>query len=225
MKPWIGITADFEPGAAPKSCVGADYYNSIAMAGGVPVLLPVIWEPEWLERLDGLVFSGGMDIDSVHFGQQPHPTVVYAPERDAMEMTLYKAARAKGLPMLGICRGIQLINVAAGGTLWQDIPSQVPAAHMHSQRAARDYVTHEVTLAGRLAEWLGVKPRVNSFHHQAVKDVAKGFHAAGWAGDGIIEAVEADDGWVMGIQWHCENLQTTQPAMRHIFEELVKACR
>jgi len=225
MKPWIGITMNPHKDDNSQSSITADYYEGVAAAGGVPVLLPALAELEMLARLDGILFTGGPDIDPVHYGELPHPTLVFSPLRDASEILLYREARAKGMPMLGICRGIQLINVAAGGTLWQDIPSQLPNAHGHSPWAPRNYATHGVTLDEQLREMLGETTRVNSFHHQAVKDVAPGFRATGYAADGVIEAIEADEGFVVGIQWHCENLWRQDRAMLHIFEGLVNACR
>jgi putative glutamine amidotransferase len=149
-------------------------------------------------------------------------------QRDAFELAIFRDARAAGLPVLAICRGIQLINVAMGGTLWQDLPSERPASLTHAQASHRDDRTHAVDLVAgsRLAEALGTtRCHVNSFHHQSIRDLAHGLTVSGRAPDGEIEGVEsADDGpWLLAVQWHPEEFHHHGEAPDHgLFDALVR---
>lgn len=235
-RPIIGIPTDHaETGSLS---LASSYCQAVSQAGGLPVLIPALDEASlvgpWLQLLDGLLLAGGADIDPCHFGEDPLPRLGrITPERDSIELALARAALQAGLPVLGICRGLQVICVAAGGTLLQDIRSQVPGALKHRQQAPAWYGSHEVILepGTRLAGWLREPAvRVNSFHHQAVDLVPPGFIAAATAPDGIIEAIEGQPGSVLkegafalGVQWHPEAMLAAQPAFGQIFAGFVAA--
>lgn len=232
--PRIGITGITRSvSGTDRTGVNAAYVRAVLRAGGVPLILsPLIGighNGVILAGLDGLVLSGGEDVDPVHYGHAPHPDLGDVdPQRDAFELAIFRDARAYGLPVLAICRGIQLVNVAMGGTLWQDIPSERPDALRHAQVAQRDDRTHQVDLVAgsRLAEALGgTRCEVNSFHHQSIRDLAAGLVVTGRAPDGEIEGVEsADDGpWLLAVQWHPEEFHHHRMAPDHgLFDALVR---
>jgi len=233
--PRIGITGITRSvSGTDRTGVNAAYVRSVLRAGGVPLVLsPLLGDKHnavLLEALDGLVLSGGEDVDPVHYGHAPHPDLGDVdPRRDAFELAIFRDARARGLPVLAICRGIQLVNVAMGGTLWQDIPSERPQALRHAQASHRDDRTHRVDLTpgSRLAEALGgTTCEVNSFHHQSIRDLAPGLAVTGRAPDGEIEGIEsADDGsWLLAVQWHPEEFHHHGAAPDHgLFDALVRA--
>ncbi len=232
--PRIGITGITRSvSGTDRTGVNAAYVRAVLRAGGVPLILSPLIGIEHngviLAGLDGLVLSGGEDVDPVHYGHAPHPDLGDVdPQRDAFELAIFRDARAYGLPVLAICRGIQLVNVAMGGTLWQDIPSERPEALRHAQAAQRDDRTHQVDLVpgSRLAEALGgTICEVNSFHHQSIRDLATGLAVTGRAPDGEIEGVEsADDGpWLLAVQWHPEEFHHHRTAPDHgLFDALVR---
>ena len=208
------------------------YVNAVLKAGGTPVLIPLITDETALEEvistIDGLILSGGGDIYSPLFGEELHPSVEsYDLERDRYEIALVKQAVERQIPVLGICRGCQLINVAFGGSLIQDIPSQVSGSTVnHNQEEAREIATHSVriTPGSRLHQITKAEQiMVNSFHHQAVKDVAPELEAVVWAEDGVTEAIESADGKaILGVQWHPENGAVAgNPVMIDPFKYLV----
>ncbi len=212
------------------------YVEAVAIASGAPVLIPLNLDEEALraiyERLDGLLLAGGGDLHPKHYGEAIHEKCGQSDEaRDTVELTLAGWALAEGLPILGICRGIQVLNVATGGTLYQDIASQVPGSLKHDFRPdyPRNYLAHQVTVNGdsQLAAILGQsRVGVNSTHHQAVKDLAPGFRVVARAPDGLIEAIEDHDHpFALGVQWHPEELVEDAPPMRRLFEEFVSAAR
>ncbi|GAP71432.1 hypothetical protein SAMD00024442_12_21 [Candidatus Symbiothrix dinenymphae] len=208
------------------SCVADAYVNAVVQAGGTPVLIPLTANTalldELLSHLSGLIMTGGGDIFSPIFGEALHPTVTdYDRARDSYDIYLVQKAMALNLPLLGICRGMQVLNVALGGTLIQDIPSQVPKSKIHhSQEEERKVGTHTVRVApdSRLYDIVchcGLDPQspdkstlsVNSFHHQAVDKIAEGMKAVAWAEDGIVEAIEPEVGkqFLLAVQWHPEH--------------------
>jgi len=208
------------------------YVNAVLKAGGTPILIPLITDEkslgEIVSRIDGLILSGGGDIYSQLFGEELHPAVEsYDLERDRYEMALVKQAAERQLPILGICRGSQLINVVFGGSLIQDIPSQVPESTVnHNQEEAREVATHSVRIKPESRFYQithSERIMVNSFHHQAVKAIAPGFEAVAWSDDGVIEAIESTEGKViLGVQWHPENGAVVgDPAMLDLFRYLV----
>ncbi|HET6681601.1 MAG TPA: gamma-glutamyl-gamma-aminobutyrate hydrolase family protein [Gemmatimonadaceae bacterium] len=211
------------------------YVHALETVGIVPLLVPPLADnadvPSLLERVDGLVLTGGEDIDPARYHAEPHPTVEYmSGARDATELALAEAARALRLPTLAICRGMQVINVAFGGTLVQDIPSSIAGALRHQQPGARTDRTHDITVDGdsRLADILGTqRTAVNSLHHQAVDRPGDGLRISARAPDGVIEAIECtDDGWWMqGIQWHPEELIDDGGGERGMYESFALACR
>lgn len=233
MRPLIAITGshDYENG---RSIFNEGYYHAVEAAGGIPVLIPMLKEQatiaELIRRVDGVLFAGGPDLDPVYFGQEPHPKMGrITPERDALEIALAKEAFALDLPVLGICRGIQLLNVVAGGTIIQDIPSKSGEWIKHSQDAPRWYPTHSVKIAAdsRLKDMLSVTEiRTNSFHHQAIDTPAPIFTVTAKAPDGIIEAVESTEHkFVVGVQWHPEEMFEKDPRFLGIFQAFVEACK
>jgi len=213
--PLIGITTSIAPAGRyglPYLMLGAQYVRAVERTGAVAVPLSPAHGAPALERLldtvDGLVLSGGEDIDPARYGQAPHAALdTVSTERDAMEFAVLEGALRRRLPVLAICRGLQLLNVAWGGTLIQDLPSQRPDALDHRQRTAIDSTCHDVTVepGSALHSAAGAEAmRVNSFHHQAVDSLANGLRAVAWAEDGVIEGVEAAEDWVVGVQWHPE---------------------
>ncbi len=233
--PRIGITGTtrhYEK--ADRSTVNAAYVRSVIGAGGIPLILPPLlgaaYAAETLEVLDGLVLSGGEDVDPVHYGQTPHSTVMdnIDPLRDAQELALFRLAQAQNVPVLAICRGIQLVNVALGGSLWQDLPSDKPAGLPHSQPDGRTDRTHvvDVTPGSRLEQALGAtRIKVNTFHHQSIRELAPGLLVTARAPDGEIEGVESPHGapWLLAVQWHPEEFHAQNAAPDHgLFAALVR---
>ena len=203
------------------------YPEAIERAGGVPVIVPLL-RPEaigsLLDRVDGVCLPGGPDLQPSVYGQEPHPELgPTEPRVDAVELALVKAADRRGLPILGICRGMQVLNVARGGTLHQHLPDVVGDQLEHRQPEHGSVTTHHVETAphSRLRSILG-GPRleVNSFHHQGIQTLGKNLVATAWAEDGAIEAVEDQRGrLVIGVQWHAEGLKAHGP----LFDLLIVA--
>ena len=207
--------------------VNSAYATAIRGAGLLPLVLPVLDPADADAALDGvagLVLTGGEDVSPGQYGSTPHPELGDTHEgRDAFEIALVKAARARALPTLAICRGVQILNVALGGTLVQDIPSEWADPIVHDGEWARTARVHEVdvTSGSRLAHALGTeRPVVNSMHHQAVQIVASPLATVARATDGIVEGVEwpDDDWWMIGVQWHPEELAASpEPWDRSLF--------
>jgi len=203
------------------------YPETIERAGGIPVIVPLL-RPDaiiaLLDRVDGVCLPGGPDVQPSVYGAEPHPELgPTEPRVDAVELALVRAADRRRLPILGICRGMQLLNVARGGTLHQHLPDVVCSGVEHRQPAHGSIPTHRVETASRsrLRTALGGPAlEVNSFHHQAVQTLGRGLVATAWAQDGTIEAIEnPGDRLVMGVQWHAEGLLAHDP----LFELLVAA--
>jgi len=242
MGPRIGITCDLDDARTTNTLPRA-YVRAVLRAGGLPLALPIPemehtpgglapenrrWE-SWLSGLDGLLLSGGGDLAPSLFGEEPLPGLGSVdPHRDALEMALVRAARKRRMPVLGICRGCQVLNVALGGTVYQDLPSQRPEGLLqHRQLSPGIFPSHSMAVreGSRLAKALGVTAiRVNSHHHQAVRDVAPGFEVVAWAPDGVVEAIEAPEGpFLLGIQSHPERLESTTPPLAALFQAFVEA--
>jgi putative glutamine amidotransferase len=211
-----------------------DYLRAVETAGGLPlVLAPGRPEDaaEYLDRVSALLLTGGADLDPALYGEERHPTVKRVfPERDAFEIALCRDALRRDLPTLAICRGHQVLNVATGGTLIQDIPSQVEAAADHDPDVERWERSHDVAIlpGTRLRELLGRdRVAVNSFHHQAVKDLGRGLVlSARGCDDGVIEGMEMPDRrFVIGVQWHPESFWDRPETFQPLFEGLVNAAR
>lgn len=238
--PIIGVSGYAESG----SCrVNMTYVNSIRMAGGVPLVIPVTDDDAQIaaivDAIDALVMTGGEDFDPLKwYGEEPIRGLgEVVPTRDEFDVKLVRAAVAKGIPVLGICRGEQLLAVAFGGSLWQDIPSQVKDSFVkHRQGPTTGTVgTHSISIekGSELARILGKESAVvNTFHHQAIKDVPTGFRVIARAADGIIESVERTGkldarfkdggGWILGVQFHPEVITNAgNPEFLPIFQTLV----
>jgi gamma-glutamyl-gamma-aminobutyrate hydrolase PuuD len=198
------------------------YVRALESAGAEVVeLAPGADAEAMLDGLDGLLFTGGYDVDPAEFGAAPHPATVPDPDRDALELPLVRAAVGRGTPVLGICRGIQVINVALGGDLLQHLPEH----DHHTTGESRQLTPHSVRVAAgsQTADVLGASEvPVNSLHHQAVGRVAPGLVATGWSDDGVVEAVESPDGRVLAVQWHPEELIDDHPHSRRVFKWLVE---
>jgi len=216
--------------ARVEMALGMSYLRAVERAGGLPVVLPPLELDRispLLDRLSGVLLSGGPDLDPSGYGRAAHPELgPTEPQLDAFEVQLAREADARGLPILGICRGAQALNISRGGTLHQHLPDATDGTVEHRQDAPGSQVTHEVRVAPRsgLAAILG-SPRaaVNSFHHQSVEELGRGLRAVAWAPDGVIEAIEAQEEWpVLGVQWHAETL-IDDPAQLALFRQLVKS--
>jgi putative glutamine amidotransferase len=234
MRPLIGVTtSELRPSSAgtlrrhgepphAEMALGMTYLRAIEAVGGMPVVLPPLGDADaLLDRLDGICLSGGPDLDPDAYGAlERHielgPT---EPSLDAFELALARAADERGMPLLGICRGAQALNVARGGTLHQHLPG-----HRQTEPATATTHTVHVDEGTRLAALVGTRPlRVNSFHHQAVDVLGRGLRAVAHAADGTVEAIEAlGTGFVLGVQWHAEGLAAV-PRHRVLFEALVVA--
>jgi putative glutamine amidotransferase len=213
----------------------ADYLESIRRSGGEPMELDYQRDaPDAVvRRASGLLLTGGGDVDPTLYGETPHDTFQASePGRDAYEIALVRAAMEAAIPIFAICRGMQVLNVALGGTLVQDVPSMVNGAVHHAVPEPRFAIAHEVWVAAgsRLEAIMGDKLegeicQVNSRHHQAVKDVAPGWEVSGTAPDGVVEAIEqAGDVYRLAVQWHPENFWRTGE-FRPLFEGFVDAAR
>lgn len=232
--PIIGITVDTMTNGDRQSYrLGQTYCRAIELAGGLPLLIPGNFPLQHLQelrqRLDGLLLSGGADLDPSRFKGQPHPRIYgIDPERDQLEISLVQMAASSGLPFLGICRGIQVINIALGGTLYTDLADQFGNSlkHDYFPDYPRDLLVHSLTVSKHavLAKILQVEElKVNSLHHQGIERLASSLNATAWAADGLIEAVELPGHpFGVGVQWHPEELLAL-PGMRALFSALIDA--
>lgn len=241
LRPLIAVTTSEmrSAGEAPQTdqgeppqvemALGLPYLRAVEKAGGLPVVVPPLdleaVEP-LLAQVAGVCLSGGPDLDPVAYGAKPHPSL--GPVNDALdrfEIELARQADARGLPVLAVCRGMQALNVARGGTLHQHLPDRPGTTSAHRQSEPGDEVTHAVRIAtgSRLASLMGSEAaEVNSFHHQAIDELGRGLRAVAWSGDGVIEGVEAPArDFLVGVQWHAETLD--RPEQSALFAGLVGA--
>jgi putative glutamine amidotransferase len=242
MKPVIGVTPDFNAGdrkdmggREPTYFLRARYIRAIEELGGIPLILPLVNGPAARRRLldgvDGLLLTGsGPDLPPRLYGERQRFKFPLVSERRAnFELDLVHQARTRDLPLLGICGGMQTVNVACGGSLFQDIPSQVHDALDHRQKAKATHVSHSVTVVPHsLLKKIVAKANlmVNSSHHQSVKTVAPSLIASATAPDGIVEAIESPaHRFLLAIQWHPEFLFERHAPHRRLFEALVHAAR
>jgi len=207
-----------------------EYGDSIVRAGGAPMLMPLVEDIEavaaMVQSVDGLLLSGGGDIVSLVYGDEPHPKNLYQdPVRDRMEFEAVRLAMEMGVPIFGICRGIQTLNVALGGTLVQDIPDQVPGAFQHYTHEHDTVLAHTIDIeeGSLLAKVLDTAcTAVNSWHHQAVKDTGRGLRVNCRSRDGVIEGIESDDGRpILAVQCHPEDCAEKHPLFQKLFDWLV----
>ena len=231
-KPVIGITAAHcteELKTFPRHY----YVESIRKAGGIPLILPPVRTPEEatevLNLINGLLLTGGGDISPVYLREEPRRGVGECfPERDFSELLLTQMAINQNHPLLGICRGIQVLAIAAGGGIYQDIPSQYPSAMEHSQTAPRQNVWHNVEIAGESLLYRllrEMKIGVNSLHHQAVSEIPPSFIQNAFASDGIIEGIEKLGArFCVGVQWHPESMDT-EAHSHALFRGFIEACK
>jgi putative glutamine amidotransferase len=233
-KPLIGLTTSRMPNPSGQPAFGTNvpYADSIAKAGGLPVLLSLNLSNDDLDvllpRLDGILFTGGYDIDPRQYGNQIHPKVEGIDvDRDRVEMHMVQTIIQVGKPFLGICRGCQVINVALGGTLYEDLPEQFPGAIQHDNHGQpRNFLAHTVKIIpdSQLAQILtSLTTQVNSLHHQGVRKLAGVLQVSAIAPDGLIEAFELP-AYVFGlaVQWHPEEMQEYEP-MRGLFQAFVRS--
>lgn len=235
IPPRIGVTGNTRLFSGADRCgVNTAYVRAVIRSGAIPLILaPLLGGAHHgpiLDVLDGLVLTGGEDVDPAHYGHERHPALGDVdPLRDAFEIGIFREARARRLPVLAICRGIQLVNVALGGTLWQDLPTDKPDALEHRAPTDRDVRSHlvEITPGSRLAATLGTtRCEVNSFHHQSIRDLAPGLVVTATAPDGEIEGIESPPGdpWLLAVQWHPEEFHHHEVAPDHgLFNALVAA--
>jgi len=234
-KPIIGITPGIDY-KKNKLYIHNEYVEAIRLAGGLPVLLPLTGDIELLKsmiaRFDGILLSGGSDVDAKYWGE---PNYTYggeiSPLRDEMEIFTAQEAIASDKPILGICRGCQVMNIALGGTIYQDIYAEQKdkQIYKHSQDAPKWYPIHEVYIEKDTKVFKVHKEnviRVNSFHHQAVKDVAPGFIVSSRCGDGIIESIEHTScKFAVGVQWHPEMMWEKDMTHLKLFVKFVSCCK
>ena len=236
MKPRILISTNterFDRNAnRPYTTVGLEYAQAILKTGGLPFFIGNVspsFAQSYIEQADGLLLSGGVDVDPALFDENPHPELGFVDEsRDQMEQALYKAAKQKGIPVLGICRGIQSLNVFEGGSLHQHVPA-VAGTMQHSQHNLDGSLFHEIKLepSSMLAKAYGkISIRTDSYHHQAVNKVGNNLKAVGWANDGLIEAIEGTgNSFVLGVQWHPEMSFVRYPEQIVPFEVFMEAVK
>lgn len=242
-RPTIGITTqtlqaiDGIPAALPASVVmNQRYYEAVAAAGGAPVLIPLLEDTAALratyDACDGILIPGGVDLDPATYGETPHEKLGRIDRaRDRVELQLTRWAIEDRKPLLGLCRGLQVINVATGGTLFQDIESQLEGAIRHDYFPTygfeRDHVSHDVAVlpTSRLRSLTNLdRLPVNSMHHQGVKRLGAGLVASAHSSDGLIEAAESTNGhWMVGVQWHPEVFDSNDPRTRDLFRGFVDA--
>ncbi len=227
--PHVEPLAESDP-ARRELALGLDYPRAVDAAGGIPLVVPPMAANDidgLVDRIDGLLLSGGPDLHPSLYGAQPHAALgPTEPPLDEFELALVRAADARGLPILAICRGLQALNVARGGTLWQHVPEDIGGDVRHRQAEPGRVATHPVRIepVSRLAQALGeTQLDVNSFHHQAVHDLGHRLRAVAWAPDGLTEGVEATDRpFVLAVQWHAESL-TARADHRRLFARFVEA--
>ena len=230
-KPKIGVPCFVFYSVSPRFYqINTGYVDSIIDAGGIPVVIPVTAHREelatYLEMVDGILIPGGEDIAPDYYGEDPAPQVNYINRvKDLFELELIRLAREQHKPIFGICRGLQMLNVALGGTLYQDIPSQVPGSICHLQSMdLRNVGTHRVKLDENslIGSILGAEVFTNTYHHQAIKDLAPGLVAVGHTSDGIIEAVEHTSEPIFAVQWHPEGMYLDAPEFLPLFKKLLE---
>lgn len=223
-RPVIGITCSFDY-TINKFQLGGDYVEAVRAAGGIPLILTHEEHSidEIINVIGGLLLSGGGDIDPCCIGQEPWPqSGNIDPLRDVFELAITSRAIAEGMPVFGICRGMQVMNVASGGDICQDIYRSLPEAHKHTQEAPRWHPTHNIKIIENtlLKKIIGLDElRVNSYHHQSINLTAPGFRISACSSDGVAEAIEGlGYDYILGVQFHPENMFKRYPIMLNLFK-------
>lgn len=236
-RPKIGLTMRLEL-ETRRFYLGRDYSEAVEAAGGIPVHIPLIPDARFIEKvvetLDGVLLPGSdTDVDPEHYGESPHPKLGRViPEKDSTDRMVLTHAYERKLPVLAICYGMQALNVFKGGSLVQDIDSQVEDSVKHQQGLPLDRNSHGLKLAEKgivpkIAADAGLeKVKVNSHHHQAIRSVGEGLTATSWASDGVVESIEneSDGRFVLGVQWHPELSWRSDVISRAIFDRFLEAC-
>lgn len=238
-RPVIGISTSIiidSGGMFPgyhRSYVNRDYVRSVLAAGAVPIMIPMSADHEAVETAlslcDGLILSGGQDVYPLNYGEEPHRGLgEVCPERDEFDFELYRLAKAKDMPVLGICRGSQIIAAAEGGSVYQDL-SEMEGALKHNQGHTPNMPSHHVTVAegSKLHKIFGEERiAVNSFHHQIIKDAGKDMIVTAKADDGAIEGMEHRNAkFIVAVQWHPEMMHASDDHMLNLFKALVEECK
>lgn len=232
MRPIIGVLAEVDGELSTR--VQNPYVHAIEGAGGIPVLFPYVEDDDTVEHLvdicDGFFFTGGIDVEPKRYGEEPKETLGETQEnRDEFELRVFQKVIKTAKPILAICRGAQLVNVALGGTLYQDIPSEINTKIAHRQSEPKFSTSHDVrVLVGTPLHKImqAEQIKVNSFHHQAIKTLGKGLEIMAVAEDGIIEAVYLPEReYLRAYQWHPERLFETNSQNRIILEDFINACK
>ena len=230
----VAVTAGIRPdGDTSRVRLTAAYITALENAGLVPLIVPPLSNDSTaaavLDSVSGLVLTGGEDVDPARYGEERHEKVRnVSAARDATEAALVVEAKSRGMPVLAICRGIQILNVALGGTLVQDISSQCKTDISHDEDGPRDSRSHEISVepGSLIADAIGTEhASVNSFHHQSVKRVADGMRVTARSPDGVIEGLEStdEDWWVMAVQWHPEEMtESSEPWDRGLFKAFAR---
>lgn len=246
MKPIIGITCNYDPRDTVIGVPGlglpgqdweflaADYIYTIEKAGGIPTIIPYCREKKniiaLLEKVDGILISGGHDIDPLRYGARPIPYCGrIVPERDEYDLTIFHYGYEHKLPMLGICRGIQIMNVAMGGTVYQDLGQEAHLTHRYmGDMAPKNYPSHETLFSSGslLHTTFGDKIRTNSFHHQGVCEPGKNVTITALAEDQAVEGIEITGGasFIVGVQWHPE-MMFDAPEQLKLFQAFINSCK
>ncbi|SMB91023.1 putative glutamine amidotransferase [Thermanaeromonas toyohensis ToBE] len=224
----IGLTCDGDLEGS-RIFLNSAYVAAVSQAGGIPLLLPPGSQEmaeEYLKIIDGLLLTGGGDVDPRLYGEEPKEGLGRVlRERDTFELYITRRALLLGKPILAICRGMQLLNVAAGGTLYQDIVRELGSS-LHNPGGPRSALHHRIEIqpGTLLYKWLGGQVKVNSMHHQAVRSLGQGLRVSATSEDGLIEAVEGTgEAFVVGVQWHPEELTNFYPEQRNLFKNFVVA--
>ena len=232
MKPIIGILAEIDDEKTVK--IQDTYVKTVERLGGIPIVIPYADNEstltEFSDICDGFIFTGGADIDPKHYGEDKKATCGGIQQyRDDLELRLFNVIIKTKKPIIAICRGIQLVNVALGGTLYQDIPSEKPSEIFHQQKEPKFAMSHGVKIlkGTPLYSLIGSeRMKANSFHHQAIKDLGKDLEIMATADDGIIEAVYLkSDRYLRAYQWHPERIWAEDELNRRIFEDFINACK
>lgn len=235
MKPVIGLTAQNEYQVNRKiNRLNYTYVKAVLEAGGIPIIIPVMEEEgilkDYLDLVDGLIFTGGEDVSSLYFDEEPIKEVSSTDlDRDKSEMELFHLAYEKNIPMLGICRGLQLINIGLGGDIYQDLFKDIPDAigHVFLKNAHEPHHTIKIEKDSILYEAFGKETLlINSIHHQSIRKLGKNLKATSTASDGVIESAEATDGrHIYGVQWHPEAMGIKYKEYYKLFECFLEKCK